>query len=85
MYLKYQKVIEVKLPNKIYSFSESDMMWIYQIKQSLRSNSCSPKTLFYLLHREKGIELVSFLQALDELYALGEIRLNENNEVELCC
>lgn len=61
------------------------MIWIYQIKQSLRSNSCSPKTLFYLLHREKGIELASFLQALDELYALGEIRLNEDNEVELCC
>ena len=66
MYLKYQKVIKVKLPNKIYSFSESDMMWIYQIKQFLTSNSYSPKTLFYLLHREKGIELVSFLQALDE-------------------
>lgn len=61
------------------------MMWIYQIKQSLRSNSCPPKTLFHLLHREKGIELASFLQALDELYALGEIRLNEDNEVELCC
>lgn len=61
------------------------MMWIYQIKQSLRSNSCSPKTLFHLLHREKGIELASFLQALDELYALGEIRLNKDNEVELCC
>lgn len=61
------------------------MMWIYQIKQSLRSNPCSPKTLFHLLHREKGIELASFLQALDELYALGEIRLNKDNEVELCC
>lgn len=61
------------------------MMWIYKIKQSLRSNSCSPKTLFHLLHQEKGIELASFLQALDELYALGEIRLNEDNEVELCC
>lgn len=70
------------LPNKLFSYNESALSLFAPILSSLEEPK-TPKELFYKV-RNYNKDMLLFIDALDCLYALNKITLNNEGRLVLC-
>lgn len=70
------------LPNKLFSYNESALSLFEPILSSLEEPK-TPKELFYKV-RNYNKDMLLFIDALDCLYALNKITLNNEGRLVLC-
>ena len=70
----------MRLPNKVTSYANSVVARFPDILAELQQRDVSPKELFELTTSGKK-DMGDFLSALDCLFALGKIELNEEGGV----
>ena len=73
----------MQLPNKLYSYEKSTLPLIVLILKKVRNGETNIKYLFNSIHNNID-DPIDFLSALDCLYALNAIEVNENGEIKLC-
>ena len=72
--------LNVILPSKITSYSESSISKFPFILAILREEEKTPVEL-YKKARRKHISISEFMEVIDSLYALGKIDLNEEGKL----
>lgn len=70
------------LPNKLFSYNESVLPLFAPILSSLEKPK-TPKELFFEV-RNYNKDILLFIDALDCLYALNKITLNQEGRLILC-
>lgn len=70
------------LPSKLFSYNQSILALFPKILNEL-AEPTSPNFLFTKL-KLSSAEILTFSSALDALYALGAIKLNDGGELEKC-
>ena len=70
----------MRLPNKVTSYSNSIIALFPGILEALSQQDMSPKELFEKTKSRK-YDMADFLSALDCLFALGEIELDEEGRL----
>lgn len=73
----------MKFPNKLYSYKNSILCLLPEILNQIKNGHSKINDLF-LVMRPKLEDPTDFLLAMDCLYALNAINLNEENEVVIC-
>lgn len=73
----------MQLPNKLYSYKASTLELIPKVLTGLKNGPKEVKDLF-LVMRPALADATDFLSAMDCLYALRAIDINEDGEVYSC-
>ena len=73
----------MQLPNKLYSYKASTLALIPRVRTELKSGPVEVKDLF-LVMRPSLSDATDFLSAMDCLYALRAVEINEEGEVYSC-
>ena len=73
----------MQLPNKLYSYKDSNLAVIPAILNAIQGNPTTVKDL-YLSIRPLLSDTTDFLAVMDCLYALQAIDINEKGEVYSC-
>ena len=73
----------MKFPNKLYSYKNSVLYLLPEILNQIKNGHSKIDDLF-LVMRPKLEDPIDFLLAMDCLYALNAVNLNEENEVSIC-
>lgn len=70
----------IKYPNKLYSIKESVLFHMIQILRAIESDNLS---IPELLTKSK-LDIASFIDAMDCLYAIRYIEIDTNNIIHIC-
>lgn len=73
----------MQLPNKLYSYKDSNLAVIPAVLDAIHSNPTTVKDL-YLSIKPLLSDATDFLAVMDCLYALRAIDINEKGEVQSC-
>ena len=73
----------MKFPNKLYSYKTSVLYLLPEVLNQIKNGHSKIDDLF-LVMRPKLEDPTDFLSAMDCLYALNAVNLNEDNEVIIC-
>ena len=73
----------MQLPNKLYSYEESTLALLPRVLNELRDGPVSVGELYLSLKRSLK-DPTDFLSAMDCLYALRAIDMNDDGEVSIC-
>jgi hypothetical protein len=70
----------MRLPSKVTPFKDSTLSLLPLLLNEIRERDISPTTLFGKIKNEAA-GISNFLEALDCLFVLGKVRLNEQTEI----
>ena len=73
----------MQLPNKLYSYEESTLALLPRVLNEMRNGPVSVGELYLSMKRSLK-EPTDFLSAMDCLYALRAIDMNDDGEVFIC-
>ena len=73
----------MQLPNKLYSYKNSNLALVPEFLKELQRGSVSVKK-FYEKMRPFLADPTDFVSVMDCLYALRAVDINENGEVFMC-
>ncbi len=73
----------MQLPNKLYSYEESTLALLPRVLNEMRNGPVSVGKL-YLSMKQSLKDPTDFLSAMDCLYALRAIDMNDDGEVFIC-
>lgn len=73
----------MQLPNKLYSYEESTLALLPRVLNEIRNGPVSVGELYLSMKRNLK-DPTDFLSAMDCLYALRAIEMNDDGEVFIC-
>jgi len=73
----------MQLPNKLYSYEESTLALLPRVLNEMRNGPVSVGELYLSMKRSLK-DPTDFLSAMDCLYALRAIDMNDDGEVFIC-